>query len=164
MTRGVIHSGTRGYSQRVTVLMKLTVGALGIYTFFHTIFEDDEKDDTFVGKLKQRFVRETASSLSALNPSTWLSIRPLEFAQELAEGIDLLIKLEEYKTSGKDYKKGDLKGVKVFQREFTPSAVRQFMDTPTVGQLLNGQSGSSKKSTSGSGQRMNADQLLEMSN
>lgn len=145
-------------------LMKLTVGALGVYTFFHTIFEDDEKDDgTFVSKLKQRFVRETASSLSAINPSTWLSIRPLEFAQELAEGIDLLIKLEEYKTSGKDYKKGDLKGLKVFQRELTPSAVRQFMDTPTVGQLLGGQSGSTKKSNGGSSQRMNADQLLQMS-
>jgi len=144
-------------------LMKLTIGAMGIYTFFHTVFEDDDANDgSFVSKLKQRFVRETASSLSALNPTTWLSIRPLEFAQELAEGIDLLIKLEEYKTSGKDYQKGDLKGLNVFQREFTPAVLRQFMDSPTVGELLNGQS-SGKKNSGGSNQRMTADQLLELS-
>ena len=142
-------------------LMKLTVGAMGIYTFFHTVFEDDDaKDETFVSKLKSRFVRETASSLSALNPSTWLSIRPLEFAQQLAEGIDLLIKLEQYKTSGKDYRKGDLKGLTTLKREFTPSVVRQFMDAPTVGQMLNGQTTSSKK---GSSNQMSADQLLELS-
>ena len=142
-------------------LMKLTVGAMGIYTFFHTVFEDDDaKDETFVSKLKSRFVRETASSLSALNPSTWLSIRPLEFAQQLAEGIDLLIKLEQYKTSGKDYKKGDLKGLTTLKREFTPSVVRQFMDAPTVGQMLNGQTTSPKK---GSSNQMSADQLLELS-
>src|SRR3989344_5641508 len=142
-------------------LMKLTVGAMGIYTFFHTVFEDDDaKDETFVSKLKSRFVRETASSLSALNPSTWLSIRQLEFAQQLAEGIDLLIKLEQYKTSGKDYKKGDLKGLTTLKREFTPSVVRQFMDAPTVGQMLNGQTTSPKK---GSSNQMSADQLLELS-
>ena len=142
-------------------LMKLTVGALGIYSFFHTIFEDDDtKDDTFVSKLKARFVRETASSLSALNPTTWLSIRPLEFVQQLAEGIDLLIKLEEYKTSGKDYQKGDLKGLTTLKRELTPSALRQFMDTPSLGQMLGGQTNTSKK---GSEQQMSADQLLEMS-
>lgn len=142
-------------------LMKLTVGAFGIYSFFHMIFEDDDvKDDTFISKLKARFVRETASSLSALNPTTWLSIRPLEFVQQLAEGIDLLIKLEQYKTSGKDYQKGDLKGLTTLKRELTPSALRQFMDTPSLGQMLGGQTNTSKK---GSNDRMSADQLLELS-
>jgi len=157
-------------------LMKLTVGALGIYTFFHTVFEDDDADDdSFVAKLKNRFVRETASSLSALNPKTWLSIRPLDFVQELAEGIDLLIKLEKYKTSGSDYEKGDLKGLKRIQRELTPSVLRQFKDTPsdqkssaksgsrsiTIDQLFKGSGNSAPPAPNG---KMNADQLLELSN
>lgn len=145
-------------------LMKLTVGALGIYTFFHTIFEDDEKDDgTFTGKLKQRFLTDTASSLSAMNPTTWLTIRPLEFMQELAEGMDLLIKLEEYKTSGNGYKKGDLKGVKKIESTLMPAAIRQFTDTPTVGKMLGGNQTRTHTTSGGSSGRLDANQLLNMS-
>ena len=154
-------------------LAKLTVGGLGVYTFFHTIFEDDNADDdSFVAKLKRRFVRETASSLSALNPNTWLSIRPLDFVQDIAEGIELLVKLERYKTSGSDFEEGDLKGLKKIQRELTPSVIRQFRDTSaeksgnrddalTVEQLLGG---GQKDGTGrgGSSRSMSADDLLQL--
>lgn len=112
-------------------LMKLTIGSLGIYLFFHTIFgEDDPKDKSFIASLKRRIVMETTSALSALNPSTWLSIRPYQFAVDVAELIDQLISLEEYQTNdpkGK-YQKGDLKAIRTFQRIFLPASIRQFKE------------------------------------
>ena len=120
-------------SEEVRQLFKIVVGGIGIYLFFHGLFGDDPKDKSFTARLKRRIILESTSALSAINPSTWLQIRPLQFAMDIADAVDQLIKLEEYKTSGPGYQKGELKGVKSLERQFLPSAFRQFIEPAKEG-------------------------------
>lgn len=109
-------------------LLKITVGTAGAYVFWQQVFgDDDETDQSGLARFKRRVQQELASSLSALDPNTWLKFRPLEFAQELAEIGKQLVTLEQYEKSGKTYDAGDLKGIEGLQRLLTPAAVRQFM-------------------------------------
>lgn len=109
-------------------LLKITVGTAGAYVFWQQVFgDDDETDQSGIARFKRRIQQELASSLSALDPNTWLKFRPYEFAKELAEISKQLVTLEQYEKSGKGYDAGDMKGIEGLQRLLTPAAVRQFM-------------------------------------
>lgn len=128
-------------------LLKSTIGSLGLYLFFNLVWPDDEDDKSFVMKLRRKLIQDSASSLSALDPGTWISTsRPIQFVQELYEAIVSLVKMEEYKTSGEGYSKGELKGVKKLGRALLPGAVRQL--TGGLAPDGGGSSGSSRSSAS----------------
>jgi hypothetical protein len=90
-------------------------------------FVIDQDDDTFLGQLKKRAYREALTFLQGIDPTMYLSTpRLLSFLSKFAENIKKIIMLEEYRQSGRWGRRGELKGVKGLQRQFTPSAIKQF--------------------------------------
>jgi hypothetical protein len=121
-------------SREAKELLKLTVGAVGAYLFWQTVFgNDDAKDQSPIAKLKRRVAQELTSSLSALDPNTWLSVRPYELAKSLANDIHMLALLEKYDTTTSTHKAGDLKAINDLRQKFTPAIVRQFMPADSSG-------------------------------
>ena len=113
--------------KKATELLKIVIGGAGLYLLFSYLMNPDEDDTGLTAKLQRRLALELGSSISALNIAIWFTFRPLQFAYDLSTGLATLVKLEKYKTSGSDYKKGDLKGINQLQRTLTLPAVRQFM-------------------------------------
>lgn len=123
-------------------LLKMTLGALGAYLFWNTVFgDDDASDQSGMARFKRRVAQELASSLSAFDPETWHKVRLWDFGRDLGVTIKQLITLEQYEKSGKTYEAGDLKGIEGLQRLLTPSAIRQFIN-PEQPAPMGGGSGS----------------------
>ena len=116
--------------KKATELLKITLGGVGLYLFVAHMFSADKEDKSFLGKLKRRLALELGSSVSALDLTSWLTARPLDFTLDLTNAIKTLLKLERYKTSGSDYEEGDLKGVNQLQRTLKPAIFRQFQAAP----------------------------------
>ena len=87
---------------------------------------DDEEDDSFVGKIKSKIVRETLTILQAVDPTLFTGEpRTLAFVDNIASSLKQLVLLEKYSQSRKDeYKKGQLKGPKKLIRTITPSLIK----------------------------------------
>jgi hypothetical protein len=94
-----------------------------------------DKDDSFVGKLKARAYMEANTLLSGIDPLTFLSTpRLITFTQQLAKNLRSIALLETYETDSQWGEAGDLKGVKGLQRQLTPATIRQFQNTtPSTG-------------------------------
>lgn len=88
-------------------------------------------DDSFLGKLKARVMRETLTILQGLDPRLFLSMPRLgTWMYQLADNIITLALMEEYKTDSKYGDKGDNKGWGALKRQFTPAFLRQFIPDP----------------------------------
>jgi hypothetical protein len=88
----------------------------------------ENDDDTFIGKLKARAYMEAMTLMSGVDPTTFVSTpRLVSFMQELAENLKLIATLETYTQDSQWGEAGDLKGVKGLQRQFTPTAIEQFI-------------------------------------
>lgn len=99
-----------------------TLSMIGDFIF------SEEKDDSFAGQLAWRLRREINTLLQGVTPSTFLDGGPRSytFIRDLVNNVEMLIRLEEYKTDTRWGDEGDLKGWKGLQRQFTPGVVRQF--------------------------------------
>jgi hypothetical protein len=87
----------------------------------------DNDEDTFAGKWYARIQREALTIIGAVDPRLFVGEpRLLSFLTKLTDNLVELAMWSEYKTDGKDFKEGDLKGLTALQRQFTPSAFRQF--------------------------------------
>lgn len=101
--------------------MSVVLLAVGSYVM------SEEKDDTFIGKLKNRAYIEAMTFLGGVDPTMFLSTpRIYSFTQKLAENLKSIIKLEEYQKNTQWGRKGELKGVEGLKRQFTPSILRNF--------------------------------------
>jgi hypothetical protein len=84
-----------------------------------------EKEDTFIGRMKARAYQEAMTLLGGTDPTVFLSTpRLYSYLQQLAKNIKLIVKLEENE-------EGELKGVKGLQKQVTPVAMRQFENKET---------------------------------
>ena len=87
----------------------------------------EEKDETFLGKLKARAYQEALTVLGGTDPTLFLSTpRLFNFIQTLGVNIVKIAKLEKYQQDTRFGEEGELTGVKGIQRQFTPALVRQF--------------------------------------
>jgi len=87
----------------------------------------DNDEDTFAGKWYARIQLEALTIIGAVDPRLFVGEpRLLSFLTKLTDNLVELAMWSEYKTDGKDFKEGDLKGLTAIQRQFTPSAFRQF--------------------------------------
>jgi len=87
----------------------------------------EEDDQTFVGKLKARAYMESMTLMGGIDPTLFMATpRLYSFLQKLAENLKQIVTLEQYQQDSQWGEKGDLKGVKGVQRQFTPAAIRQF--------------------------------------
>lgn len=101
-------------SREFQELFRMSILGLTIYGLFAG---DDEKNPSFLGKIKIKVIRELMSAISAMGPSMWTDFRLRSFISDIAKGIDQLIKLERYEV-------GNLKGVKTLTRKLTPYFLR----------------------------------------
>ncbi|MBE9573155.1 MAG: hypothetical protein IMF11_21215, partial [Proteobacteria bacterium] len=83
----------------------------------------DEDDQSFTGKIINKAYREATTLIQALQPRMFMAAgRTASFIEELGVNLTLLLKGEEYKTTGK------LKGVEKLKRQVTPVAISQFKE------------------------------------
>lgn len=88
---------------------------------------EDVDQDTFIGKLYARIQMEALTIMGGIDPTVFASTpRLASFIIRLTENLKTLVTLEKYKTTGKGYEEGELKGVNYLQKQFTPSVVKQF--------------------------------------
>jgi hypothetical protein len=88
--------------------------------------DEKQKDKSFIRKVASKTIRDALSIVASFDPATWQSgVRVLSFFGSLAKVMSDLVRLEEYKTSGDSYKKGDLKGIQGAQNLFTPTLAKQ---------------------------------------
>lgn len=104
-------------------LLRISLVTAAVYLIGASI----DEDDSFIGKLKAKAVREGMSLLGALDPRMWTGEpRMLSLLNDLSRALVQILTLEEYKTSKKgQYTKGDLKGIKALKRTLTPAVIRQ---------------------------------------
>ena len=98
----------------------LVVGtvALAIYSYVN------EEDETFVGQVINKSMRDALSAIGALDPEMWVSTpRAWQYVQDIQEALRSLVLMEEYKTGEAA---GTLKGDDALRRLVTPAPVRQF--------------------------------------
>lgn len=98
----------------------LVVGtvALVIYSYIN------EEDETFVGQVINKSMRDALSAVGALDPQMWVSTpRAWQYVQDIQEALRSLVLMEEYKTGEAA---GTLKGDDALRRLVTPAPVRQF--------------------------------------
>ena len=94
------------------------------------VMSDDHEDKrfselSFVDKFLARIYREAMTLTQGWDPTMWIMMpRTMQFLSDLAISLKQIALLETYKTSGLDYKEGELKGVRRLKRQFTPAAVR----------------------------------------
>lgn len=102
-----------------------------IYTIYSIYWEEDENIAEFFKRIPyvyRRFLNEAASSISAINPLTWLAMPRLpQFVWDFFKYTGETVLLMEYQTDDKDwdYEKGDLKWIEHLKKLFTPGAFRQ---------------------------------------
>jgi len=91
----------------------------------------ESDDDSFTGKLKKYAVRELSTIVQAIDPQRWLDAGVfIGFLEQFGKNLNLLMRLEEYETNSRWGQKGELKGVKGFQRMITPNFLTQFLSEP----------------------------------
>lgn len=91
--------------------------ALATYAYFN------QEDDTFIGQMINKSVRDALSAIGALDPEMWISTpRAWQYVQDLESALRSLVMLEEYK-SGEEA--GTFKGDDQLLRLVTPAPVRQ---------------------------------------
>jgi hypothetical protein len=99
----------------------LTIGFSSIMVIVLFGLVGDDKDKSLMGKMRLRVKRELLSVTQSLNPAIWLSVpRTLSWVNDLGQGLEQLILLEDYKT------KGGYKGVNTLKKVFIPNVLRQF--------------------------------------
>ena len=87
----------------------------------------DNDEDTFAGKWYARIQMEALTIIGAVDPRLFVGEpRLLSFLSRLTDNLAELAMWSKYKTDGKDFKEGDLKGVKFLERQFTPTVFKQF--------------------------------------
>jgi len=83
----------------------------------------DDDDDSFLGEVYRKTLRDAMSTIGALNPSFWLGTpRLLSWLNDIGQAFETILKLEEYKSGDRE---GTLKGDNELRRQFTPAPVRQ---------------------------------------
>jgi hypothetical protein len=121
-----------------------TLGVIGFVYAAKLIFvDDDEKDDSVIGKIKQYAWRELGTLLQAIDPTNFVTQsyggafqqtgtalfgRTGSFLGEFIDNLILLVKLEEYKTGEN---KGELKGAVKIEKQLIPRVITQFEDKET---------------------------------
>ena len=86
----------------------------------------NDDDDDFLSKIKNKMIRESLTLIGALNPKLFLGeFRIMSFVSDLLESLEMIIKLEKYKTTKKGYyRKGDLKGPRKLKKTVVPKVIR----------------------------------------
>jgi hypothetical protein len=87
-----------------------------------TSMAGDDDDDSFIGKMKKRAVREVFTLTQGMDPTFWLSWRSLSYLAQLGTALKNLLFLEEYET------KEGLKGVNQLKKAVTPGMIRALPD------------------------------------
>ena len=81
--------------------------------------DDDDRDNSMIGKLKSRVYREALTLMQGVDPKLWLATpRMLVWLGKLGNNLHSLLVLETYKT------KPGLKGAKGLKEQFSPSMIR----------------------------------------
>lgn len=112
-------------------------------TFVGSYLLSEEEDETFIGQMKARAYQELLTVYGAMDPNLFTSVRLASFIDNLARNLWNVLQLEQYQRDSRWGYEGDLKGLRGFQRQFTPRIVEQFSD----GSVVN----SSEESSSGGG-------------
>jgi hypothetical protein len=84
--------------------------------------DDENYDNTFIGAMKTRAIREVYSLTQGMDPVFWLSWRTGSYLKQLATALDNLLTLEEYET------KEGYKGVEQLKKAVTPGVARKLVD------------------------------------
>lgn len=94
--------------------------ALAIYNYF------EQEDETFVGQMINKSLRDAMSAVGALDPEMWLQTpRAWQYLQDVQAALQSLVLLEQYK-SGEEA--GTLKGDDALRRLVTPAPLRQLQN------------------------------------
>jgi len=108
---------TRAMAETLRTAVLTGSVALTIYAL------NQEEDESFIGEITSKSIREALSAVGALDPELWISTpRAWQYIQNLYEALETLVLLEEYKTGEKA---GTLKGDDQLLRLITPAPVRQ---------------------------------------
>jgi len=100
-----------------------------VLTVVGTYVSGQEEDKTFVGKMKARAYQEANTFLGGINPVTIAQTpRLYGFVQDLLGNLEEIAKWEQYQQDSQWGEKGDLKGVKGLQRQFTPRVISQITE------------------------------------
>ena len=106
-----------------TMRQAILSATVGLITLLSLVDDDDK---SWLASIYQKVIRDALSSLQALDPTMYISVpRMGQFLIDLSSSLKQIVTMEEYKTSGDGYKKGDLKGVKKLKRTLEPSLARQ---------------------------------------
>jgi hypothetical protein len=109
---------------------------VGLVVVIKSFIEDDPKDDSMIGKLKRRAYQESTTLLQAIEPKLFLGVpRTQKFLSDLGNNIATLYRLEIYKSGEKE---GELKGLEMLKKQFTPRGLRQFerKETPATEEVV----------------------------
>ena len=112
---------------RSTLLVGTVVTSVGAYA--HSLQDKEQKDLNFAQVILQKAYRDSLTLVGALDPELFVAPpRLMDFLWDLSVNFKDLVKLEEYESGDN---KGELKGLVRLGRQFTPSAVRQLINTTT---------------------------------
>ncbi len=94
--------------------------AIGLMTYTkYRELKDKGGDRSFMEDVAFKAMRDSVSIYGAFDPTLWSKVRVADFLDDMATASLDLIKMEEYKTTGK------LKGVQEFKETLTPSIVKR---------------------------------------
>lgn len=102
-----------------TMREALVVGTVALVIYAYV----NEEDESFVGQMINKSVRDALSAIGALDPEMWLQTpRAWQYVQDLYDALRTLVMLEEYKSGENE---GTLKGDNALMRLVTPAPIRQ---------------------------------------
>jgi len=84
--------------------------------------EDEDKDKSFMNTVLQKTYRDAMTMLGVVDPTTYTSIRVLDFLADLGLAVNQIVKMETYTGD----REGELKGVTRGKKLLTPRVVKQF--------------------------------------
>ncbi len=97
----------------------------------YAVSTSDNKDQSFITRTINKTLRDAMSIVSAYDPKNYTSgIRTITFLEDLMATLSNLVRLEEYKTSGAGYTKGELRGINQAQNLLLPSFIKQLIPKP----------------------------------
>lgn len=107
------------------------IQATAAVIFVGSAIMSEEKDDSFLGRLKAGLYKNALTILGGTDPTLFVSTpRLYSFIQDFVKNIKSIVLLEEYQQDGKYGDKGDLKGIGGLKQQFTPAFLRQFIPAP----------------------------------
>lgn len=110
------------------------ISAMAALAAYFVSTKDDKKDKSFVNIVEQKLVQDLSSMLSSIDPATYTSApRTATLAFNLMFALSDLVRFAQYDTSGKNFEKGDFKGVKKLEALVTPSIVKKLFSTNDKG-------------------------------